>query len=223
MGDSRPTDRDDAERLNPDDVALEDKSTQLTGSQAEGDQVFFRRSDEVDRMGELTDTEIYQGELEAGVNDDLPTEPDAENIESLTAIEMRAGETGDANVAAEEGLTYVPPIDPPVVPAPDDPEGARVAAGFGTSALAEEYDADHASDALPASDEMEALVRDALRADSATSRYADSLVIATRDDVVAVRGTVDEVDDTDTVAEVIGRVDGVAEVRDELEVRALSD
>lgn len=116
-------------RLNPPDVPLEDKDRQLRGAQAEGDQVFYRRDEEVDRLGELTESEL------------------------------RAGETGDPNVAAEEGMTYVPPTDPPVVPAPDDPEGARVAAGFGTTATDEPYDADHMSTALPTDDAMEARVR----------------------------------------------------------------
>lgn len=184
------------------------------------DQVAYRRSDEVDRLGELTDTDIYQGELEAGVHDDLPTEPDAQNLELLTELELRAGETDDANVAAEEGMTYVPPIDPPVIPS-DDPQGIDVAAGFGSSALDEPYDRDHRAEALTAEDDMSARVREALRADSLTSRYADSVVIGTRGGVVALRGVVDDVDDTDHMAAVAARVSGVAEVIDELEVRAL--
>jgi hypothetical protein len=42
---------------------------------------------------ELTHTEIYQGELEAGV---------------ISGDDLRSDETDDANVAAEEGLAYVP-------------------------------------------------------------------------------------------------------------------
>lgn len=158
---------------------------------------------------ELTDTEIYQGELQGALD---PSE-----------AEMRADETSDANVAAEEGLAYVPPIDPPVVPDHDDPEGLQVAAGFGVTAIDEPYDADHHSAALTAEDEMTARVREALRADAATSRYADSLVIGTRGGTVAVRGVVDDLDDTDDIAEVVSRVTGVDEVVDELDVRGVTD
>ena len=49
---------------------------------------------------ELTDTEIYEGDLEAG------TDPMRSGL--------RSDETDDPNVAAEEGLAYVPPTDPPV-------------------------------------------------------------------------------------------------------------
>ena len=52
----------------------------------------------------------------------------------LNELELRSGETADAEVAAEEGLAWVPPIDPPVVADESDPEGVRVAAGFGVDA-----------------------------------------------------------------------------------------
>lgn len=194
-----------------------------TGDQPLGDQEAFRRQDEVDDLGELTDTEIYEGELEAGVHDDLPTEPVAQNVEDLTALELRRGETGDPNVAAEEGMPWVPPMDPPVVPDLDDPQGAQVASGFGTSALDEPYDEDHQSEALSDDDELAARVREALVADSATSRFAETIVIGTRGGLVVLRGRVDDVDDTDEVVAVVERVTGVREVREELEVEALLD
>jgi len=187
----------------------------------ERDQVAYRREDEIDTLGELTDTEIYEGELEAGVHDDLPTEPREDNLESLTALELRAGETDDPSVAAEEGMTYVPPTDPPVVPDPDDPQGVRVAAGFGGSALDEPYDSDHRSELLDAEDDASARVREALRADARTTQYADGLAIATRGSTVAVRGVVDDLEDSDNVLEVVNHVAGVAEVIDELEVRGV--
>jgi hypothetical protein len=210
--------------LNPPDVEVEELGRELTGDQAEGDQVAFFREDEVATLGQgLSDVEVYEGELEAGVNDDMPGEPVAENLELLTEQELREGETDNPDVAAEEGLTYVPPIDPPVIPDPDDPQGVQVAAGFGTTALDEPFDADHHSEILSNDDEFAERVREALRADSMTSMYAESLAIGTRDGTVAVRGVVDDIDDTDNVVEVIGRVTGVVEVRDELEVRGVTD
>lgn len=211
----------DATPLDPPDVPLEEFGRQSAGEQPAGDQEAYVRQGEVDDLGAMTDTEIYQGELEAGVNDDLPTESTAANLEDLTSLELRSGETGDPNVAAEEGLSWIPPIDPPVVPDLDDPQGLQVAAGFGTSALDEPYDADHHSDTLADDDEMATRIREALRADSTTSRYADRIAIATRDGTIVLRGIVDDISDTDDVIEVAGRASGVVEVIDELEVAGI--
>jgi hypothetical protein len=204
--------------LQPPGVPLEEKGQELTGDQTAGDQVAYVRQAEVsDANDPVRPTEIYQGELEAGAGDE-PT--GAESVELLTERELRAGETNNPDVAAEEGMTYVPPMDPPVVPS-DDPEGATVAAGFASSALDEPYDRDHPSETLSDEDDMSARVREALRADAITSRYADSVAIGTRGGVVALRGWVDDVEDSDNMAAVASRVSGVEEVVDELEVRAL--
>jgi hypothetical protein len=177
------------------------------------DQAAFRREDEIDTQDEVTDTELYQGEADSSAEGAL---------ESLTETDLRAGETADPNVAAEEGMTWVPPIDPPVVPS-DDAEGLRVAAGFGDSAIAEPFDHDHPSAAIADEDELSARVREALRADATTSQYADSLAIATRDRTVALRGVVDDIVDSDNVVAVASRVGGIDEVVDELEIRALEE
>ena len=173
----------------------------------------YLTEDELDTSGEVTDTEIYEGE----------TDPDVAQLESLAQLELRDGETADANVAAEEGLAWVPPIDPPVVADESDPEGVRVAAGFGVDAQAEPYDSDHLSEVVPLTDEFEERIREALTADAATSRFADQIVIGTRGGKVVVRGTVDDIDDTDNVAAVISNVAGVTEVVDELEVAGVTD
>jgi hypothetical protein len=174
-------------------------------------------ADRVDGLGTLSATDIYEGELEAGVNDDLPDDPDS--LELLTEQELRDGETDDAYEAAEEGLTYVPPIDPPTVPG--GVEGAEVASGFGVSALDEPYDADHHSSALYDDDELAARVREALRADSTTTLYADQVQISERDGRVVLRGTVDDLLDADNLVAVASYATGVAEVIDELVIRAL--
>ena len=91
--------------------------------------------------GSSRSTDVYEGQLEAGTADDLPNDPDAENLEMLNELELRADETDDPMEAVEEGFTYVPPIDPPVVPGGDD--NAEIASGLGISALDEPYDEDH--------------------------------------------------------------------------------
>jgi len=181
------------------------------------DQTAWLETDEVDdEAPDLTPTEIYLGELQANTRS-------TGGVESLTQDELREGETANPSVAAEEGLTWVPPIDPPTVPSPDDPQGVEIAAGFGASAISEPYDNQHPTSALADEDELSARVREALRADSATSAYADSLAIAASGRTVALRGLVDEVDDSDNVVEVASRVSGIDEVIDELDVRALEE
>jgi len=166
--------------------------------------------DQIEHSGETTDTELYEGDTEKPIA-----------LEGLADDELREGETDDPEVAAEEGLTWVPPIDPPVVADADDPDGFRTAAGYGVEAAEDPFDADHEDELLTAGDELDERIRDALRADAATSRYADSLIIGRRGGVVIVRGVVDDIDDSDNVAEVIGNVPGVNDVVDETEVAAL--
>jgi hypothetical protein len=206
--------------LNGPDVPVEDKQRQLEGRRPADQQGEpFIEVDDTDDLGEISTTDVYLGELEAGVNDDLPNDPD--QLELLTERELRAGETDNPFEAAEEGIPYVPPIDPPTVPrTEDDQENAQVASGMSVSALEEPYDADHHRSFYPADDEMSARVRDALRADSSTTQYAETVTIITRGSVVVLRGEVDDLTDSDNLVAVAGYVTGVDEVIDELTIRA---
>jgi hypothetical protein len=194
--------------------------TDATGRRPREDQSAVAGQDEIDTLGELTDTDIYEGELEAGVHDDLPGEPVEQNLESLGALELRSGETANPDVAAEEGVTWVPPIDPPVVPG-EGPEGLQVASGFGSSALADPYDEDHHSDLLSAEGELNDRVREALRADSSTSTLEDRIAIGTIGGRVVLRGVVSDIEDSENVVAVAERAEGVIEVVDELEIETL--
>jgi osmotically-inducible protein OsmY len=117
-------------------------------------------------------------------------------------------------------MTYVPPIDPPTVPS-DDLEGAEVASGFGVSSIDEPYDRDHHDSFELGDDEMAARIYEALRADSATTPYADRVVISAVGGVVTLRGEVADLEDSDNLLAVAGYVDGVVEVVDKLRVRSL--
>ena len=177
-------------------------------------------ADEVDDLGEITDTRIYQGDLEARPpGGDQPDETAAENIEDLTSLELREGETDDPNEAAEEGLAWIPPTDPPVRAGEDG--DVQVAAGFGTTSNEEPFDQDHHAAALSALDEVEARVVDALRADATTTAYADDLAIDAEGARVIIAGVVDDVDDEDAVVAVAEGVAGVREVVSRLEVRSV--
>lgn len=69
--------------------------------------------------------------------------------------------------------------------------------------------------------DLETRVREALRADATTSRYAERLYLGNQNGQLIVRGTVEEPEDTSSVAAVISNVDGVTEVVDELEVEEM--
>jgi hypothetical protein len=211
--------RADTMPLNPPDVEPEDKRAQLEGTPDRDNQDPTIGESDVDGLGRITDVEVYEGEIEAGVNPDLDTDP--ESLDLLTATELREGETSNPDVAAEEGEAWVPPVDPPVVADRDAPEGVTVAAGFGSSAMDEPFDADHHSSFLPADDEVSARVREALLADSRTSRLASELGIETEAGVVTVRGTVQDIDDGELIEEVASVVTGVTEVIDETDVPGL--
>jgi hypothetical protein len=218
QSDKRPSTVDTP--LNGPDVPVEDKQPQLEGRKPADRQEGMLEAQDVDELGTLTPTDLYEGQLEAGVDDDSPN--DVERIELLTELELRDGETDDAYEAAEEGLAYVPPIDPPTVPSPEgDNADTVVASGMGLSALDEPYDEDHHSSALPGDDHITALVRAALLADSSTTEFARRIRIATRNSVVILRGTVEDLDDSDNAIAVAQYVEGVTEVIDELRIRAL--
>jgi hypothetical protein len=204
--------RADTTPLNPpsdaprDDISIAREDVLLDPVDALGSEV--SRSDDG-----LTDTERDEGYAQAG---DAST--GTTSLDTLMADELREGETSDPNVAAEEGLTWVPPMDPVVVPDADDPEGLAVAAGFGMTAQDEPFDADHHDSALSDESEVTDRVREALRADARTSTLVDRLVVATIGDVAVVRGVIDDVEDSDAIEAVVGEVDGIREVRDETDL-----
>ncbi|MBK9713909.1 MAG: BON domain-containing protein [Kouleothrix sp.] len=204
--------------LNGPNPPLEEHLRQLAGYRPQEDQGTLIDADDTDDLGQISSTDTYEGELEAGVDDDL--DPDSERLELLTELELRAEETDDPIEAVEEGFTYVPPIDPPTVPG-GGLQNAEIASGLGLSALDETYDEDHHDSFLSADDEVSARVREALRADSSTTQYAGRVAIEARGGVVTLRGLVDDLVDSDNLLAVAEYVEGVEEVVDELRVRGL--
>ncbi len=165
---------------------LEEEIQALQGEELPIDQDAVVSLDEIEDEEELS-----RSEYEAGV----PRDPG-----------LRAGETDDPLVAIEEGLTYVPPSDPPIVPSADDPQGAEVPG-------AEDLDRGESA--------INARVREALRADGATTELADRLEIAVIGSVAIIRGQVDGLEDGDAIVAVVSEVEGIEEVRDETEVPGL--
>jgi hypothetical protein len=199
-----------------DDQAQLDQLMGNRSADEQGTGVFA--AEHVDGLGNISDTEQYLGEIEAGVNDDLPS--DGESLELLTELELRDDETDDAFTASDEGITYVPPIDPPTVPSASL-EDAEIASGFGVSALDEPYTTDSHSSFELGDDEMSARVAEAIRADSATTGYAGQIAIEVANGVVTLRGEVDDLEDSDNLLAVAGYIEGVVEVVDKLRVRSM--
>jgi hypothetical protein len=210
------------DRPNSGSMPLLDQLRALEGEEAPEDQDAVLAPDEMESEPRgVTDTERYLGELEAGVPPDRDAQAgEIESLEGLADTDLRAGETDNAYVASDEGMPWIPPIDPPTAPT-ENPQGVEIAAGAGLSASEEPYDEGQHGAAVPDDLEMTARVREALRADSATSALADRVEIVTRSATVVLRGTVGGIEDGDALVEAASRVTGVAEVRDETEVAGL--
>ena len=151
------------------------------------------------------------------------TSPTAAELETgladLATIDIRAGETADPTEATEEGLTWIPPVDPPTRAGPDGE--LDFAAGFGTTAEDEPFDADHHAEPVTDRDERTARVLEALRDDARTAGFADDLVVDTDGGRVTVSGIVADLADEEAVLSVIDEVSGVSEIVDLLEIAAL--
>jgi hypothetical protein len=186
------------ERARPDDrptntgsLPLEDELRAIEGEEPPEDQDAVVEPTEIVDEHETTDTERYLGEPERSASD-------VDSLDVLADRDLREGETDDPYLASQEGLTYVPPTDPPIPPI-DDPEAGE----------------------LDVESDLTARVRDAFEADAATAGLADRIVIGTIGGVVVLRGVVDSVDDGDSLVEVASGVRGVTDVRDETEVAGL--
>lgn len=215
---NRDTDRQKQRRQDPDlDVDID----------TEVDQEDYKREQSTQEADpELTD-------LPAGQEEELP-----EDIEvSLEELEV---ETGDADedlavedqfdtqhtdghtynpwLAADQGLTYTPPTDPPTVASDTRGEGIEIGAGFSPSM--EESNPDE--EILPEDVDNQALdleedVLVALRYNSETG-HLDNVRVYAENGVVSLFGTVPTEDDLARVYEIVYELEGVREVRNHMDV-----
>lgn len=189
---------------------------QLAGIHTDG--TAYIDAEDVEQLEGITMTDVYQGDTD--VNQER-VEGEAERFDLLVERELRAGETDDVMEAVEEGLTYVPPVDPPITFDHDDPESIEVATGTDISARDPSFAESGLDTAHMGEDDMRALVRRSLRDDSATSHLADRLDIVVINSTVILRGEVDDIDDTDNIVAVVSDIPGVDEIRDQTVVRGL--
>lgn len=128
------------------------------------------------------------------------------------------GHTYNPWIAVDQGLTYTPPTDPPIVGGEARDEGIEMGAGFAPSM----EDANPDQEILPDNVDNQAFdleedVLVALRYNSETGHLDDVRVYA-EDGIVSLFGTVQSEDDLERVYEVVYELEGVREVRLHLEV-----
>jgi len=140
-------------------------------------------------------------------------------IENPIDTQHSDGSTDDPFVAQDQGLVYTPPSDPPVLPS-DDPQGAEIAAGFASSMEESNPDVEVLPERVDNQDaDLAEDVAVSLQNNSETSHLQDIRILV-RNGIVRLRGTVFSEDDLAIVDEQIRDLDGVVDLRNELEVAA---
>lgn len=122
--------------------------------------------------------------------------------------------------AAEEGEPYFPPTDPVVRPAPVTRGGLEIVGGFSATAMDEVGVEGEPRGRVPDDEQIRAAVLQDLREEALTTDLR--IRVAVHHGVVYLRGSVPSLEDAEAAEEVAARVEGVAEVVDELEVESLS-
>jgi len=127
------------------------------------------------------------------------------------------GHTYDVGLAMDQGLTYTPPTDPPVLPS-QDREGLDIAAGFALSMEDSDPDVERLPEGVDDNDlDLEDDVYEAIRFNSETQNLTDVRVRA-GNGVVALFGTVPDDQDLERLIELIEDLDGVHRVLNHLMV-----
>jgi hypothetical protein len=168
-----------------DELPLDDV-IEIQGDSVPVDQDGILDPDELEHERSATRTELDAGYT---IPDRAYAGGQESTLDDLDLDDLRDGETDDPGVASQEGLTYIPPTDPPAV-----------------------------SDEEAVGSDVNVRIREALRADSQTSVLEDRLIVGTRGSVAVIRGVIDDVDDSDSIIEVVSRVRGISDVVDETEL-----
>jgi len=165
----------------------------------------------------ITDPPIEEVSLEAlyehveGVEADLAKE-------QLIDTARTDGHTFNPHHAADQGLTYTPPTDPPVLPADND-QGVRVAAGFAHSMEDANPNARRVPERVEGNDlALEEDARSALRNNSESS-HLDNVTVRVENGIAYLDGTVMSEDDFAIVDRIISHLDGIDEVESYLKLK----
>jgi hypothetical protein len=149
--------------------------------------------------------------------EDMPWDEDPD-VQEIMGNERGTGQTYETLEAAEEGLSYTPPRDPPTVPSRDDPQGSEIAAGFAPSMEDSDPDREELPDRIDRSDlEIQEDVGLALRYNSETADLTEVSAFVNRG-VVSLFGSVPSEDDIALVSDIVSDLEGVVDVISHLEV-----
>jgi hypothetical protein len=122
----------------------------------------------------------------------------------------------------EEDRPYFAPTDPVVKPNPTSEQGLDVVGGFEPTASDDVGLVQQSSTGpMPGDDEVKAAVVRELREDAMTTDL--ELRVEVRDGDVTLRGVVATLDESEAALEVAGRVEGVGNVLDEIQIEGLTD
>lgn len=191
------------------------------------DQETPRREDPDRALTDLRGERLVQ---EATMGDDEPQEEvSLEELEEIEAAQRRDlesdqiydtqhtdGSTMNPEQAEEQGLVYIPPDDPPVIPS-DDLQGVEIAAGFADSLYGEDPRAEELPDQLWGNDEeLEELVMAALKRNSETSTMSD-IRVAAQDGIVHLYGVVASDEEAAIVDQLVRDLEEVGEVVNHLD------
>ncbi len=148
-------------------------------------------------------------EIEADLQRDLESD-------QIYDTQHTDGSTTNPEQAEEQGLVYIPPDDPPVIPS-DDLQGVEIAAGFSDSLDGEDPRAAELPEQLLGNDEdLEELVMAALAKNSETSTMSE-VRVAAQDGVIHLYGVVASDEEMAIVDQLVRDLDGVDDVVNHLD------
>lgn len=127
------------------------------------------------------------------------------------------GSTENPVLAQEQGLVYLPPSDPPVLPS-DDRQNVEIAAGFATSMEETEPGVVELPAHVAGNDlDLEQTIRETLHNNSETANL-DGIHLSVRNGIVFLAGRVETLDEITIVDEMLRHMRGVRDVRNHLDV-----
>jgi hypothetical protein len=122
--------------------------------------------------------------------------------------------------AQQQGLVYIPPDDPPILPS-DDPQGIEIAAGFAKEAQFEDPRGEYVPERVAGGDwDLQARIVSVLHKSSLTNQMTE-VRVQVEDGIVYLSGKVETLDDIDVVCSVVQNIEGVDDVEEELIVTSL--
>ena len=128
------------------------------------------------------------------------------------------GHTYNPHQAAEQGLTYTPPTDPPVLPSENDPQGVEVAAGFALSMEDSNPDVERLPSSVDNNDlDLLEDIYVALHNNSETGNLTN-VKVQVYQGTVNLIGTVPQENDIGLVDEIVGELEGVISIKNNLQV-----